>query len=121
MRHAWTIAAKDLRRRLRDRTAMLVALVLPFGLAWIFSLTLGDVETAGSTRPTPSSTRTPAATSRRTSRGVLEGLDFVTLRDVDGVADGGDAGRGRRHRRGVRLPRRVHRTGAGRAGAARSA
>jgi len=47
MRHAWTIAAKDLRRRLRDRTALLVAVVLPFGLAWIFSLTLGDVESAG--------------------------------------------------------------------------
>ena len=44
MRHAWTIAAKDLRRRLRDRTALLVAIVLPLGLAWIFSLTLGDVE-----------------------------------------------------------------------------
>ena len=47
MRDAWTIATKDLRRRLRDRTAILVALVLPLGLAWIFSLTLGDVETQG--------------------------------------------------------------------------
>ena len=47
MRDAWTIATKDLRRRLRDRTAILVAVVLPFGLAWIFSLTLGDVETRG--------------------------------------------------------------------------
>ncbi len=49
MRNAWTIALKDLRRRLRDRTALLVALVLPFGLAWIFSLTLGDVDTGGFT------------------------------------------------------------------------
>ena len=49
MRHALTIAAKDLRRRLRDRTAILVALVLPLGLAWIFSLTLGDIETRAST------------------------------------------------------------------------
>ena len=47
MRDAWTIATKDLRRRLRDRTAILVALVLPLGLAYIFSLTLGDVETQG--------------------------------------------------------------------------
>jgi ABC-2 type transport system permease protein len=41
MRSSVAIAGKDLRRRIRDRTAVLVAVVLPFGLAGIFSLTLG--------------------------------------------------------------------------------
>jgi linearmycin/streptolysin S transport system permease protein len=41
MPSALAIAGKDLRRRIRDRTAVLIAIVLPFGLAWIFSLTLG--------------------------------------------------------------------------------
>jgi ABC-2 type transport system permease protein len=41
---ATLIARKDLLRRLRDRTAILTAIVLPFGLAWIFSLTLSGVD-----------------------------------------------------------------------------
>ena len=42
-RAALLIAAKDLRQRLRDRSALLVALVVPFVLAAIFGLTLHDV------------------------------------------------------------------------------
>jgi ABC-2 type transport system permease protein len=38
-----TIAEKDLRQRLRDRTALLIGILLPFALASILSLTLGDV------------------------------------------------------------------------------
>jgi ABC-2 type transport system permease protein len=82
MRDAWTIAAKDLRRRLRDRTAVLVALVLPFGLAYIFSLTLGDVESQGFEA-------TYAVVDRDTDghlpsefEGLLERLDFVTMREA---------------------------------------
>ncbi|HEX5827929.1 MAG TPA: ABC transporter permease [Candidatus Limnocylindrales bacterium] len=37
MRVAWLIAVKDLRQRLRDRSALLVAVVAPLGLALIFS------------------------------------------------------------------------------------
>lgn len=40
---AVTIAKKDLRQRLRDRTAFLIGILLPFALASILSLTLGDV------------------------------------------------------------------------------
>jgi ABC-2 type transport system permease protein len=40
---AVTIAKKDLRQRLRDRTAFLIGVLLPFALASILSLTLGDV------------------------------------------------------------------------------
>ena len=43
MRTALLIAAKDLRQRLRDRSALLVALVLPLALASIFGLILHDV------------------------------------------------------------------------------
>lgn len=47
MRAALLIAGKDLRERLRDRSAILIAVVVPLALAAIFSLTLHDV-TSGS-------------------------------------------------------------------------
>ena len=42
-RHALLILGKDLRQRLRDRSALLVAIVVPLALAAIFSLVLSDV------------------------------------------------------------------------------
>ena len=42
MRAALTIAGKDLRQRLRDRSAVLMALVLPLGLAILFNLIFGS-------------------------------------------------------------------------------
>jgi ABC-2 type transport system permease protein len=47
LRPASLIARKDLLRRIRDRTAILTAVVLPFGLASIFSLTLSGVDEEG--------------------------------------------------------------------------
>lgn len=44
MRSTLLIAGKDLRLRIRDRSAFIVGLIVPFGLAFIFSLILGDVE-----------------------------------------------------------------------------
>jgi ABC-2 type transport system permease protein len=44
MRAALVIAWKDLRQRLRNRTAIIVAVVAPFGLAAIFSLLLGGTD-----------------------------------------------------------------------------
>lgn len=43
MRAAWVIAGKDLRQRLRDRSAFIVGFLAPFALAYIFSLLLGPV------------------------------------------------------------------------------
>lgn len=43
MRAALTIAAKDLRQRVRDRSAFVMAFLMPFGLAAIFTLTLANV------------------------------------------------------------------------------
>ncbi len=43
MRAALVIALKDLRQRVRDRTAIMIAVIAPFGLAAIFSMLLGGV------------------------------------------------------------------------------
>lgn len=47
MRVALLIAAKDLRQRLRDRSAIMVAFVVPLGLAFVFNATLGGISTGG--------------------------------------------------------------------------
>jgi ABC-2 type transport system permease protein len=86
MRHALTIAAKDLRRRLRDRTAILVALVLPLGLAWIFSLTLGDIETRGIDVTYAVVNEDEGGDLPGSFTDILGGLDFVTLRQVESAA-----------------------------------
>ena len=44
MRAALVIAAKDFRQRLRDRSAIIVAVIAPFGLAAIFGMLLGGTE-----------------------------------------------------------------------------
>ena len=68
-RTALLIAGKDLRQRLRDRSALLVAIVVPLVLASIFGLIFHDVDR----RPRrvqvrPSSTRIAARRRRRSSR-----------------------------------------------------
>jgi len=47
MRAAFLIAAKDLKERFRDRSAIIAGLVVPLGLAFIFNLTLGGLSTSG--------------------------------------------------------------------------
>lgn len=42
MRAVLLLAGKDLRQRLRDRSAILIAVVVPFGLAMIFNLVFGS-------------------------------------------------------------------------------
>ena len=37
MRAAWLICLKDLKARLRDRSAVLIGIVVPLGLAFIFN------------------------------------------------------------------------------------
>ena len=46
MRAALLIAAKDLRQRLRDASAILIAIVVPLALAAALSATLGRATTA---------------------------------------------------------------------------
>jgi len=44
MRAALDIAAKDLKQRVRDRSALLIAIVAPFALAVLFSVMLGGID-----------------------------------------------------------------------------
>ena len=44
MRHAWTIAAKDLKLSIRDRSAFIVGIIAPLGLAAIFSSIFNPIE-----------------------------------------------------------------------------
>ena len=43
IRAAFTITAKDLKERFRDRSAIMLAVVVPLGLAFVFNLTIGPV------------------------------------------------------------------------------
>lgn len=47
MRTIWTITAKDLRQRFRDRSVLLIGFVVPLALAWVFSLVFGGVTGGG--------------------------------------------------------------------------
>ena len=47
MRAAVLIAAKDLKQRMRDRSALMVAFLVPLGLAFIFNMTLGGISSGG--------------------------------------------------------------------------
>ncbi len=44
MRAAFLIAGKDLRQRLRDRSALIYGIVAPLGLAFIFSLIMNPIQ-----------------------------------------------------------------------------
>ena len=48
MRAALLIAANDLRQRFRDRTLFIFGIIVPFGLAFVFSLLLGPFTDEGS-------------------------------------------------------------------------
>lgn len=85
-RAAFAITVKDLRRRIRDRTAIIVGLILPFTLAGIFSLTLGgaDETTFTAAYAIADADGGHLATSFRE---LLTTLDFVTLRDARDVQE----------------------------------
>jgi ABC-2 type transport system permease protein len=78
---AFTIARKDLVRRLRDRSAILIGLILPLGLAGIFSLTLGGADQAAFTATYAVADLDRSDVTAHLSD-VLANLDFVTLRDA---------------------------------------
>jgi ABC-2 type transport system permease protein len=48
MRAAFLIAGKDLKARIRDRSALLIGIVVPFGLAFIFNLIFGGLNGSSS-------------------------------------------------------------------------
>lgn len=88
MRAALIIAAKDLRERLRDRSAILIALVVPLVLAAIFSVTLSDVSGGDITFDYALVDRDGGDAARPFARdvlGELEGEGLVDLRRVGSV------------------------------------
>ncbi len=81
MRRALAIAAKDLRLRIRDRSAFIIGLLVPFGLAGIFSLTLANADEGGFT----ATYAVVDADGGEVAAGfdaLIRSLDFVTLKDA---------------------------------------
>jgi len=88
MRAAVLIARKDLRQRLRDRSALMVVLVIPFALAAILGLTLGNVN-AGSVKfdiALASRDSGPPAAALRSVLGELERRGVIHLRSASSIA-----------------------------------
>jgi ABC-2 type transport system permease protein len=90
MRNALTIAAKDLKERLRDRSAIILAILVPLGLAFIMNLTLGPItEQAFSTGVAVSDDDGgPVAQGFASVLGEIERKSFI---DVAETASDGDA------------------------------
>jgi ABC-2 type transport system permease protein len=89
MRTALVIAAKDLRQRMRDRSALLVALVLPLALASIFGLILHDVGSGRTTFHYAVVDLDRGASARAFTAHVLDPLQregLLDLRHPDSVA-----------------------------------
>ena len=100
MRHALLIAARDLGERARDRTAYLLAVVLPLGLAGIFTLILGNVGgdseifryvVADADRGVIAQTFTGDVLRRAADSGAIEVRSVSSEREARGLVDDGTA------------------------------
>ncbi|MGI9643405.1 MAG: ABC transporter permease [Acidimicrobiia bacterium] len=80
MRAAGLIARKDLTLRIRDRSAFVIGIIAPLGLAFIFNLILGDIDT-GAFTPSYSVTDLDNGQLSVAFVGVLDQLD------ADGVIE----------------------------------
>ena len=96
MRAAVLIAIKDLRQRFRDRSALLVAVVAPLGLALIFSTLLGNATTFHATYVVADLDGGGLAHVLRTDvigsladAGVADITDVATEADARAAVDGG--------------------------------
>ena len=86
MRTAFTIAAKDLRQRVRDRSAFVIAFVVPFGLAAIFSLTLANVSGESKFTATYAVVDLDHGQVAQAFTDILSKLDFVKLQQPSTIA-----------------------------------
>lgn len=99
MRAMLLITAKDLRQRVRDRSLLLMAILVPFGLAAIFSLVFGDVEdqqaptfvVADQDRGQIATTFTGQALAPLERRGVLRLKKAGTEQDARTLVERGEA------------------------------
>jgi ABC-2 type transport system permease protein len=90
MRTVLLIAGKDLRQRLRDRSLLMMALALPFGLAFIFNLVFGGLDNDESARFALADEDHGAAATGFVDNVLrpLERQDVITLRTVPSAAEG---------------------------------
>lgn len=86
MRGAFTIAAKDLRQRIRDRSVFVIAFLVPFGLAGIFSLALSNVSGDSNFTAKYAVADLDHGEVAQAFTDLLEKLDFVTLRQATTTA-----------------------------------
>src|SRR5215213_494742 len=97
LRTALLVAGKDLRQRLRDRSALVIAFVAPFVLASIIGLAFGGDDAFKATFAVADADKGPAATGFTDGVLASPGLrDLVTVRQVDAgearaLVDRGDA------------------------------
>ncbi len=87
----FVIAGKDLRQRLRDRSAILIALVIPLALAAIFSFALSDVTDEKITFDYALVDLDRGVAERafvRSALGPLETKGTIALRNADSLAEG---------------------------------
>jgi ABC-2 type transport system permease protein len=97
LRTALLVAGKDLRQRLRDRSALVIAFVAPFVLASIIGLAFGGDDAFKATYAVADADTGPAATGFTDGVLASPGLrDLVTVRQVDAgearaLVDRGDA------------------------------
>jgi ABC-2 type transport system permease protein len=96
MRRALSIAAKDLRLRIRDRSAFIIGFLVPFGLAGILSLTLSDVDDEGEFTASFAVVNLDGGPLGTGFEQQIRSLDFAeveeaaTLRDAEVLAREGD-------------------------------
>jgi ABC-2 type transport system permease protein len=82
VRRALAIAGKDLRLRIRDRSAFIIGFLVPFGLAGIFSLTLADVDEEGDLEVTYTVVDLDGGHLAAAFEDLLGSLEFVRLVDA---------------------------------------
>ena len=84
MRQLWVMTVSDLRQRIRDRSVLIFALVVPLALMFVFNLTFGgvtDLELEPVTVAVPAPTDDALARPVVAALSEVDGLD-VTVREV---------------------------------------
>jgi ABC-2 type transport system permease protein len=87
---ALAIALKELRQRLRDRSAIVIAFVVPFSLAAIFSLTLANVDEESRFAAKYALADLDGGPLADGFRSTLDDLGFATVREVGSRAAADD-------------------------------
>ncbi|MFC7405899.1 ABC transporter permease [Georgenia alba] len=98
MRNLWTLTRADLRQRLRDRSVLIFALVVPLALISVLNLVFGGVEDL-ELEPVTVAASTPAddmlGEVLLTTYGQMDGMDVtveqVGAREARGMVDDGEA------------------------------